>query len=493
MKYPKLSKTAYLEGLRCPKLLWLRKNRPDLADPPDPQTQYLFETGHRVEEYARQLFPGGALVGSGQQGPFSRLLAETESAMASNSPYLYEATFVNDKMLCRTDVLHRWDNQRWTLGEIKMGTRQKPEHIDDIAFQVCCLQDAGHVVERSYLVLINKEYIRQGGIDPNGLFLAVDLTKEVAEEATNVRVKVEKLIRLAKEAIAPLSIVGSQCTNPGKCPFYKHCHDDIPPGSIFELPYGNRLIPILLSMGIHRLEDIPSSFPLSTRQAALVESARTGQPVINSGAIKEFLKQLKFPIFLLDFESINSVIPPYDNSSPFERIPFQFSLHVQEEKGGKLQHYEFLPETASDPRQRLCEDLLGLLGSSGSIVAFNAPFEESVLRTLSERLPKYSVKIYTLLERFVDLIVPFKSGAYTDYRCQGSASLKKVLPVLVPSLSYGNLAIGKGDDASLQFQKFVDGQMSTTEWDAIRQDLLSYCAMDTLAMAEILNVLYKLN
>jgi hypothetical protein len=245
-------------------------------------------------------------------------------------------------------------------------------------------------------------------------------------------------------------------------------------------------------MGIHRLEDIPSSFPLSTPQATLVESARTKQPVINSGAIKEFLKQLKYPIFFLDFETISSAIPPYDNSSPFERIPFQFSLHVQEVKGGELQHYEFLPKTASDPRERLCKELLGLLGSSGSIVAFNAPFEESVLRTLSERLPKYSVKIYALLERFVDLIVPFKSGAYTDYRCQGSASLKKVLPVLVPSLSYGNLAIGKGDDASLQFQKFVDAQMSTTEWGTIRQDLLDYCAMDTLAMEEILNVLYKL-
>ena len=493
MKDIKLSKTAYLEGLRCQKLLWLRKNRPDLADPPDPQTQYLFETGHCVEEYARRLFPGGKLIGKEHAGPFARLLAETEIVMASDTPYLYEGTFANDQMLCRTDILHRWDNQRWNIGEIKMCTQQKPEHLDDIAFQVCCMQDAGHKVERSYLVLINRKHIRHGEIDPNGLFVAVDLTKEVAEKATNVRVKVANLIALTLEAVAPLSIAGSHCSNPGKCPFYKHCHGDIPPGSIFELPRGNRLVPILLSMGIHKLEDIPSSFPLSTRQAALVESARTGQPVINSGAIKEFLKQLKYPIFFLDFETISSVIPPYNNSSPFERIPFQFSLHVQKVKGGELQHHEFLPETASDPRQRLCEELLGLLGSSGSIVAFNAPYEKSVLGTLSERLPKHSVKICALLERFVDLIVPFKSGAYTDYRCQGSASLKQVLPVLVPSLSYGNLAIGKGDDASLQFQKFVDRKMSTTEWDAIRQDLLNYCAMDTVAMAEILNVLYKLN
>jgi hypothetical protein len=488
----KLSKTDYLEGLRCPKLLWLRKNRPALAEQTDPQTEYLFETGHRVEEYARQLFPGGVLIGNGERGMFSELLAETEVAMSTTDvKHLYEATFSTNRMICCTDILHRW-NSRWNLGEVKSCTTQKPEHLDDLAFQVCCLQDSGHTVEQSYLVHLNNGYIRQSEIDPHCLFIAIDLTKETMQESNNVHGKVQNLIQISQETAPPQQIIGSQCKNPGKCPFYRYCHSKIPQGSIYELPNANKIIPILLSRGIHNLTEIPLTFPLSRQQSALVQSARMGRPVVNVRLVKEFLKQFKYPLFFLDFETISSAIPPYDNSSPYERVPFQFSLHVQETKGGELRHFEFLPESASDPRQRVCEELIDLLGVSGSIVAYNAAFEKSVLTTLAERFPQYSERINGQIKRLVDLIVPFKSGDYSDYRFHGSASIKKVLPALVPSLSYDHLTIGKGDDASLQFQKFVDGQISLPGWRAIRQDLLAYCALDTQAMVEILNVLYKM-
>jgi hypothetical protein len=490
MKNIKLSKTDYLEGLRCPKLFWLRRNRPELAAAPDAQTEYLFATGHRVEEYARQMFPGGVLIGS---GPFSHLLAETENAMASDALYLYEATFANDQMVCRTDVLHRWDERRWNLGEVKMCTQQKPEHVDDIAFQVCCLQGCGHPVERCHLIHINRDYTRHGGIDPHALFAAVDLTREVKLEVRNIPDKVKNLIRLARETVAPNQNIGSHCKSPGRCPFYGHCHADIPSGSIYELPYANKIIPFLLARGIHKLEDIPLTFPLSQRQAALVQSARTRQPVVNTSAIKECLKQFNYPHAFLDFETINfCCVPPYEDSSPFERLPFQFSVHIQRSKDEALRHFQFLPETSTDPRLRICEELIEILGDSGSVIAWNAPFEISVLKCLAKRFPQYSGQLNSIISRVVDLIVPFRSGAYTDYRFCGSASLKKVLPILVPSLTYTGMAINRGDDASLCFQRFVDGKITNTEWASMRRDLLAYCELDTKAMVRILDYLLPL-
>jgi len=493
MKKISLSKSLYMDGLRCPRLLWLKINRPELSEPPDPQTLYLFETGHRVEEYAWKAFPGGTLIGQGRTGPFAGLLVETEQELRSGSPFVYEAAFATDRMHCRTDILHRMSEGRWDVAELKMSTHQKPEHLDDLAFQVCCMREAGHAVDRAHLLHINSGYIRSGEIQPTELFTAVDLTKEVNERATNVASKVNSLIALVQEPVPSQATIGSRCKNPGTCPFYQYCHANIPEGSVYELPYGAGLIPLLLAKGIARLADIPSSIPLSERQSALVRSAKLGQPVIKTGAIKKFLQQLKYPVYFLDFETISSCIPPYDNSSPYERLAFQFSVHVQQTKGGTPAHFEFLAESASDPRKRVCEKLIDLLGTSGSIVAWNAPYEKSVLTILAKRFPEYAGRVASLLPRFVDLIIPFKSSAYSDYRFHGSASIKKILPVLVPSLSYDNLAIGKGDEASLLFQRYVDGRMSDAQWAAIKENLREYCSMDTHACVQILDVLHRLS
>jgi len=494
MKKNSLSKSQFMDGLRCPRLLWLEINRPELADPLDEQSKYLLEMGHRVEEYARQVFPGGLLIGNGHSGSFAQSLEETELAMKSEWPFLYEAAFASETMRCRIDILNRTCRNRWLLAEVKMSSQVKPEFLDDIAFQISCMREAGYAVDKSYLVHIYNQYVRNGEIEPAKMFTSVELTEKVAAKAIIVPARVNQLLGLLYKGIEPRANLGTRCKDPGKCRFYQYCHSGIPEGSVYELPYGGKLIPELLAKGITKLVDIPPTTPLSERQRALVQSAKTGKAVINVRAIKEFLGQFKYRrLCLLDFEGLGShnPLPNFQNSAPYERIPFQFSLHVQETKNGELTHYEFLPETRDDPRPRLCEALLDFLGTSGSIIAWNASYEKSVLSTLSVRFPKYSERIKALQDRFVDLMIPFRSGAYTDYRCHGSASIKKVLPILVPNLSYGDLNIAQGDVASLKFQKYIDGQISDVEWKATMKDMLRYCSLDSQAMVEILNVLYK--
>ncbi len=488
-----VSKSQYLEGLRCPRLFWLRRNLPELAAPVNASTEYLFGTGHLVGEYARKLFPDAILIGSGEFQPFDRVLDETQTAIESGVLCMFEPAFAAGALRCRCDVLHRSPDAPWDLGEVKMCMAVKPSHLDDVAFQAHCIQRSGQEVGRKFLIHINRDYLRSGGIDPHGLFVAQELTKEVDAEVKNVQCKVEALIELAEQREPPCTILGTKCKTLGECAFYEFCHKELPATSVYQLPYGAKTIPMLLEQGISRLEDIPTNILLSVRQGALVQSAKSKEPVIKGAAIRAFLKKIRFPVYYLDFETFAVCIPPYDGTIPYEKIPFQFSIHGQQEMGGILQHFEFLPNSPADPRRQLCDALVDILTAfGGSVLSWNASFEKSVLERMAILFPDQSTKIGAIISRIVDLILPFRNADYVDYRFKGSCSLKKVLPVLVPSLSYDCLSIRHGDDASLQFQMFVEGKMSIAEWTLIRKDLLAYCELDTLAMVEILHVLQAL-
>lgn len=486
-----LSKSLYMEGLRCLKLLWMRFNRPELAAPTDPQTRHLFDTGHRVGELARQLFPGGILIGNGHQLPFRPLLQATEAAISGEAPSLYEGAFSNGNTHCRVDILERIPDapNTWNLHEVKMSSKLKKEHIDDCAFQAYCVSLSGITIPGIFLIHVNGDYSRQGDLDISRFFTSEDITADVRRQMISVPFNVSSMIKAVRNPAPPDVLIGGQCKAPGQCPFYEHCHNAIPSGSVYELPFGNRLIPKLIKAGITKLADIPPTTPLSIRQAALVESAKTGLPVIKIAAIREHLNTLKYPLLFLDFETASPCIPVLNDTSPYERLPFQYSVHVLPRQDSPLEHHEFLPDDQDDPRLQLVEQLISILGDEGSIIVYHEPFERSVLLQLKERFPIYADRIERIIQRLFDLIIPFKSGSYSDVRFAGSCSIKKVLPVMVPSLSYDNMPIARGDEASLAYEKLISGEIGIEEWPHFRQDLLAYCKLDTLAMVEILNVL----
>ena len=87
----------------------------------------------------------------------------------------------------------------------------------------------------------------------------------------------------------------------------------------------------------------------------------------------------------------------------------------------------------------------------------------------------------------VDLVAPFRKN-YRLPAMQGSYSIKAVLPALVPELSYDNLAIGNGGDASAAFYNLKHLE-NEAEKQAIRNALLEYCGMDSMAMVRVLEKL----
>ncbi len=478
-------------GLRCCKMLWLLVNRPTLAAAVDNQTSHLFDLGHKIESYAWKLFPDGVSLINGTQINFSQRLIATDKAIHGKALYLFEASFAAENAYCRADVLERVEAIKWNIKEIKMSSHLKSEHAEDIAFQIYCMQQTGQKIERASLIHINNQYVRFGDIQPEKLFIEEDVTDEVNARLPYVQIKLQALINMVAAPEPPHGCIGTQCKVPGRCVFFDFCYKNIPADSIYELPNGLSKIQILESMGIHLLKDIPQDFKLTERQSAYVQSAKTGKPVVDVLKIGEFLKSLEYPLYFLDFETVNPVVPPFDNCSPYQVSPFQYSLHIQQNQGGELKHYEFLPYDADDPRKALLEDLVSHVGDRGSLISWNMSFEKKVLLGLAAKYSEFARIIDSWQSRFRDLIIPFRGGTYSDHRFKGSVSLKSVLPVMVPSMSYENLTIQHGDDASLFYQEYVEGKIPQSEWLKLHPDMIAYCERDTFGMVAILDELYK--
>jgi hypothetical protein len=195
-------------------------------------------------------------------------------------------------------------------------------------------------------------------------------------------------------------------------------------------------------------------------------------------------------MFYFDFETIMPAIPEFNESRPYQQIPFQYSLHIQRAKGRELEHVEFLGDGIKDPRVPLIKELLNSFEKNGSIIVWNQTFEISRLKELARDFPEFELEIFEVIERVVDLMVPFRKKQYYHPDFNESYSIKKILPVLVPELSYGELNIQDGTTAS---QMYAELRNQTKEvQDEQRKSLLEYCKLDTLAMVKILEVIDNL-
>ena len=212
---------------------------------------------------------------------------------------------------------------------------------------------------------------------------------------------------------------------------------------------------------------------------------------MDRAAINQFLDGFVYPLFFLDYETINPAVPLYDGTRPYQKVPFQFSLHVQQEKGGPVTHTGFLHTGTGDPQPHFVKELVDSCGGKGSVVVYNQPFEAGVNETLAETFPEHAAALRAINGRMVDLLVPFRSRFLYHPDMKGSASLKSVLPALVPDLSYSGLAIADGETASLMYLKAHKNDVLDDEKKRIFADLQQYCRLDTLAEVRLLAELYR--
>jgi hypothetical protein len=445
---PYISKSKFLWGLQCRKLLWTAYNAKDLIPATDAQTQAIFDQGHEVGELAKQLFPGGIEIDNDAKD-FGTILAASKQALKHRRP-LYEAAFSYQGGYARVDILNPVDDDAWDIVEVKSSTSVKDVHIFDLAFQAFVYAGAGLKIRRCFLLLINSDYVRHGEIDPSELFQQQDVTDQVSAMSRQIEKRLEEMFGTIHLPDQPVVKIGPHCNDPYPCQLHEHCWEFLPEANVMTLYRGGAKGFKLLADGIMAISDIPDDFKLTANQEIQRRTAKTGQPYVDKPAIGAFLNQLKFPVNYLDFETFGTAIPLFDGVRPYQQVPFQFSLHVVRSPDTKPEHYKFLAEGVSDPRPEFMRRLQEVLPTEGSVVAFNAPFELARLQECCDLLPQCGPWVKNVECRIVDLLMPFRGFRYYHPKQNGSGSMKSVLPALTGK-DYNHLAIQEGGTASREF------------------------------------------
>jgi hypothetical protein len=484
-----ISKSQYLQGRQCSKLLWLACNAHHFIPQPSARTEALFDQGREVGHLAQRLFPGGSEVGA-DITDLPQAVALTQEALDLRRP-LFEAAFASRLACARCDILNPVGADGWDLYEVKSSTSAKPVYIHDLALQVRVMRDAGVNVRKQFVVYINTDFVRHGDLDPEQFFVREDVTDPVDDLLPAVGDNLDQMQKVIRLGDAPEVAIGEHCDNPRTCPLHDHCWSCLPVDNVFTLARIGAKAFKLLEQGISSVRDIPADFKLSPTQQLQRQAVVTGEPHLDKAAITTFLKRLEYPVHYLDFETFAPAIPIFEDDDPFEPIPFQFSLHVQPAPGVKPAHVMFLAAGTGDPRRAFMERLRAVLGDHGSVVVYNAHFEKGVLSRCAELFPEFGSWVGSVKHRVVDLLTPFKSFSYYHPDQRGSASIKQVMPAIT-GRGYDELDIQEGATASTEFVRVTFGDVSQAERQRVRRQLEVYCGRDSEGMVWIVEALRKL-
>jgi hypothetical protein len=491
-----ISKTDYILWRACAKNAWLRIHKPDVYYSAE-LTEYeqaVIEMGIEVERVARGLFPDGLAIASSQTDG----LEQTRSLIASNTHTLFQPVFEREECLAIVDVLQREPGtDEWSIYEIKSATKVKEEHVHDLAFQVVLLRKHGINLKRAFLILLNPDYVRQNDLDIQKVFNTVDLTSNVEDISETVKGEMQeaRVYLLARtEPSGPCS-----CIYKGRsrhCSTFHYSNPEVPDYGIHDIARigsSPKKLKALVDVGNFALEDIPSDIKLTQGQSNQLRAYRTGQTIIDKDAIAKELADLTFPLHFLDYETFASAVPLFSGYSPYDQIPLQYSVHIVGSPDEEPIHRDFLHAGRGDPTNDFLNSLREHVSPFGSVIAWNKAFECYVNDSVSRRCSPEREYIIELNDRFYDLMDIFSKQHFVHRDLCGSVSIKKVLPVLAPELSYSGLGIQDGAMASLTWSRIISGEIDDQERARLRVSLRDYCALDSYGMYAIWRALSSLS
>ncbi len=494
-----LSKSKYCGLWQCPKIAWLKKHKPEeLAV--DESTLSRMEAGNEVGDLAMGLFGDFVEVTAynGDNLDLSQMTAATKAEMEKGTPVICEASFQYNGLYCAVDILKK-ENGGWAIYEVKSSTHDdKAVYIADVAYQKYVLEHCGVSVSGIYLVCLNGDYVFDGVLDIRRLFKITDVARAAQAEENNIAANLSIAERLLSSEEEPAIDLSINCRNPYLCGFWPYCSRHIPSPSIFDLyrmPFAKKIE--YYKKGKITFQDLLFDPGItSPKQMRQILYAVSDQGTyVNKESIRDFLDTLSFPLYFLDFETMQTVIPRFAGTKPYAQIPFQYSLHYIEREGGELKHKEYLAESGTDPRRELAERLCADIPMDVCVTAYNKAFECTRIKELAAAFPDLAGHLLNIEANIRDLLVPFQTGCFYNRAMGGSFSIKSVLPALFPddpALDYHNLeGVHHGGEAMTLFPKIKD--MPPEEQEKARHNLLKYCELDTLAMVKIWQELVRVS
>jgi hypothetical protein len=473
-----LTKARFLSGLQCHKRLWFEIHQP-LGESVEPGIPIL--QGRAFDEAVQRLNPG-AVISRAKGMPSA--IAETKRVMAQGSraaSLLYQAAFRAGDLAIIADVLRR-RGAEFELIEVKAATEVKDTHVPDAAFQALVLQRAKIPLGRVLLGLVDNRFTLRRPGDYQGLLAEVDITEAVQDYLPVAAARALEFQGVMARESMPSILVGPHCLSPQECPFLARCTAgrDTPEYPVDVLPRGGKTVAALLAEGYRDLRDVPAKRLTDEMHRRVFDATCSGLAFFDLGATAE-LRRLPSPFAYLDFETIGFSVPEVIGTRPYEQLPFQWSVHV-ENSPGDLRHAEYLAIESFGDFEALADALIAALPSEGPIFAYNASFEAGVLDRLAGLLPTRSAALRAVAERLFDLL-PITRAAYYHRDMRGSWSIKSVVRTIDGGLGYEHLGgVQDGDGAQRAFLELRGAGVTSERVQALRSALLQYCRHDTWAM-----------
>lgn len=489
-----ISKTDYLEYRECKMNAWMKIHEPDVYKkfPPSEFDQLLMKSGGEVENVARGLFPDGILI----RGRDAIAQATTLSYIESKQAVLFQAVFQHGGFLAATDVLeYDLKTQAYNLYEIKSKSKiDEKVHYHDAAFQVNLLENCGIKINKVFLIHLNKEYKRFGTLEIDKLFTIIDVTETVKAICEEVSLEMQSAIKYLSQKELPQG--NCECVYKGRsshCTTFTHINQDIPSYSVHNLSrISAKKLQELIDSGIYTIDAIQDDSKYTPNQRNQIRVQKTAKTIVDKDVIARELKNLQFPLYFIDYETYDAAIPRHDGHSPYTQIPFQFALYVLESPDAEPQLLEFIYTDKENPDKHFANAMRKHIGDKGHIIVWYAPFESTRNKELRERIPEMYDFLTSVNNRIYDLMEIFSKQYYVHKGFLGKSSIKNVLPVMVPTLSYKELDIRNGGSASERWNRLNTEDLTDQEKEKIITDLKEYCGLDAYAMYAIWKELYKL-
>lgn len=465
----------------------MNKYKPDCASGEDKSA--IFENGKKVGELAKGLF--GDYEDIEFDINLSNMIEKTNELLPNKPNVITEASFSYDNNFCSVDILKN-DEDGVEIYEVKSSTGVRDIYLDDASYQHYVLSNMGLNVKKVAIVHINNKYVLEGELDLKELFTIKDITEISKGKQKEIRRNINEINEFMgahDEFNEPKIEIGMQCFEPYHCDYWQYCTRDLPKPNVFDVKGMQTIDKVKkYNEGKISFEDLKDD-DINPRFLEQIDfELNNKEPKIEKEAIKEFLDSLKYPLYFIDYESCQHAIPEMEGTRAYQQIPFQYSLHIKRDEDAALEHREFLAE-ADDGNliRHFAESMINDISENGTVIVYNKAFESGRNNEIGRLYPDLKDEMDRINSNMVDLMIPFKNRNYYAREMKGSHSLKYVLPALYPNdpeLDYHNLpVVHHGGEAAEAFLNL--NEKSKEEQEIIREGLLRYCELDSLAMVKI--------
>ena len=301
------------------------------------------------------------------------------------------------------------------------------------------------------------------------------------------------LVASARAAITgetPAIPVGTHCNKPYECEFRQHCWPQDCDYPVTGMGGSKAKHADWVNCGITDIRQIPAEDITSDKQQRIHRVTCAGEPEVLEGA-REILEALEYPRYYLDFETIGPAVPIWAGTRPYQSIPIQWSIHIDDGTGDgspeTMLHEAFLDLSGEPPMRALAERMIEVLGDSGPVLMYT-DYELGVIRNLIEFYPDLTEPLQAIIDRLFDLH-PVVEVHYYHPRMLGSWSIKAAAPAMT-HLDYQSLeGINVGTAASEGYLEAIHPETAAERKAELEEQLLRYCRFDTEAMVEIVRFL----